>query len=209
MGGCGYHGGVFRIDAVRSLAALLPAMKLLPGLPPPERDQLARFALVFACIIVGWAVAHDLYLIHVEPRHFTEYHRPLLPISDLRLLALQYATVATLGPGLVFGALAYTACRAGRRRRFALRPVALGFAGVIAAGELLILALGRYSFSSYKSGAGPLYPPVLYPDLTDGIVYSQSVNISAYLIAPALGVAYLVALALSRPRDVPVSAPSS
>lgn len=178
----------------------MPLLHPFPDLPPPERDQLARFALAFAAIIVAWAIAHDLYLIHVEPRHFTEYHRPLLPIRDLRLLALQYATVATLGPGLVFGALAYAACRAGRRRRLALRPAALGFAGVIAAGELVILALGRYSFSSYKAGAGTLYPPALYPDLTDGIVYSQSVNISAYLVAPALGAAYLAALALFRPR---------
>jgi hypothetical protein len=178
-------------------------MKLLPGLPPTERDQLARFALAFAAIIVGWAIAHDLYLIHVEPRHFTEYHRPLLPISDLRLLALQYATVATLGPGLLFGALAYAACRAGRGARLRLRPVALGFAGVIAAGEALILALGRYSFENYKAGSGPLYPLALYPDTTDGILYSQSVNISAYLVAPVLGAAYLATLALFRPRGAP------
>ena len=177
-------------------------MKLLPGLPPSERDQLARFALTFAAIIVGWAVAHDLYLIHVEPRHFTEYHRPLLPLHDLRLLALQYATVATVGPGLVFGALAYAACRAGRPAPLALRPVALGFAGVIATGEMIILALGRYSFSTYKAGYGPLYPAVLYPDTTDGIIYSQSVNISAYLVAPAFGTAYLAVLALRRFRKV-------
>ena len=178
-------------------------MKLFSRLPPPEREQLARFALAFAAIIVGWAVSHDLYLIHVEPRHFTEYHRPLLPIHDLRLLALQYASVATLGPGLVFGALAYAACRAGRWPRLPLRPVALGFASVIAAGEVLILALGRYSFAHYKAGSGPLYPSVLYPDMTDGIVYSQSVNISAYLVAPLLGLAYLAALAFFRAKRAP------
>jgi hypothetical protein len=178
---------------------LLP-VKLLSRMPQAERDQLVRFALVFAAIIVGWAVAHDLYLIHVEPRHSTEYHRPLLPITDLRLLALQYATVATLGPGLAFGALAYAACRVGPWPRLALRPVALGFAGVIAAAECAILALGAYSINRYKSGGAPLYPISLYPDTTPGIVHSQSVNISAYLVAPAQGVFYLLAVWLHRRR---------
>lgn len=169
-------------------------------MPQAERDQLVRFALTFAAIIVGWAVSHDLYLIHVEPRHFTEYHRPLLPITDLRLLALQYATVATLGPGLVFGALAYVASRVGAGSRLALRPVALGFAGVIALGECVILALGAYSSARYRAGGAPLYPLALYPDTTPGIIHSQSVNISAYLVCPALGALYLLALWLRRRR---------
>ncbi len=180
--------------------------KLLPQLPQAGRDQLARFALTFAAIIVGWAVAHDLHLIHVEPRHFTEYHRPLLPITDLRLLALQYATVATLGPGLVFGALAYVVCRGNLLSRvppappLPLRAAALGFAGVVVIGELVILGLGAYSLNQYKAGAGPLYPLALYPDRTEGIIHSQSVNISAYLVAPALGATYLFGIWLRRAR---------
>ncbi|HSH94648.1 MAG TPA: hypothetical protein VK968_10930, partial [Roseimicrobium sp.] len=51
-----------------------------------ERRTCAAFVITFALTIIVWACAHDLYLIGVEPRHFTEYHRPLLPISDHRLL---------------------------------------------------------------------------------------------------------------------------
>lgn len=175
-------------------------MKLLPALPQPERVQLARFALTFAAIIVGWAVLHDLHLIHAEPRHFTEYHRPLLPISDLRMLAIQYALVATFGPGLVFGALAYAACRAGSPPKLGLARAAGGFALVIAFAECVILALGSFSLRRFLAGGAPLYPVSLYPDLTPGIVYSQSVNISAYLVAPALGVVYLTVLWIWRRR---------
>lgn len=175
-------------------------MKLLPALPQPERAQLVRFALTFAPIIVGWAVLHDLHLIHAEPRHFTEYHRPLLPLSDLRLLALQYATVATFGPGLVFGALAYAACRGGGAPKLGLPPVAIGFALVVALAEVAILALGSFSLRRFQAGGATLYPESLYPDLTPGIVYSQSVNISAYLVAPVLGVVYLTVLWIWRRR---------
>ena len=60
---------------------------------------MVRFALAFAVVVVSWACLHDVYLIGIEPRHFTEYHRPLLPIRNHTLLALQYAFVATVGPG--------------------------------------------------------------------------------------------------------------
>ncbi len=179
-------------------------MRLRPPariLPPEEHALAARFILIFAGIIAGWAILHDWYLIHVEPRHFTVYHRPLLPLTNLWLLALQYAFVATVGPGLVFGFLAWCAARGGRRRRpFTLGPVAGGFAAVIGVAELIILGLGRFSLRRFQAGDGPLYPEWLYPDFTDGIVHSQSVNLSAYLVAPALGAIYLAAVWLRRPR---------
>ncbi|MFH1497262.1 MAG: hypothetical protein ABII82_05485 [Verrucomicrobiota bacterium] len=168
-------------------------------LPPDKQPEVVRFALVFAGIISSWAVLHDLYLIHIEPRHFTVYHRPLLPITNLWLLALQYALVATIGPGLVFGFLAWCAARGGQRQPRALAPVAGGFGLIIIAAEIIILGLGRFSLRRFHSGDGPLYPQWLYPDFTDGIIHTQSVNISAYLVAPALGALYLLVVWLRRP----------
>lgn len=191
-------------------------MRLRPPsriLPPEEHAHAVCFALVFAGIIAGWAILHDWHLIHVEPRHFTEYHRPLLPLTNLWLLALQYAFVATIGPGLVFGFLAWCAARGGGRRPRTLGRVAGGFAAVIVVAELIILGLGRFSLQRFQAGGAPLYPEWLYPDFTDGIVYTQSVNLSAYLVAPTLGAVYLLAVWLRRPAkqtaDEPVTPPDA
>lgn len=168
--------------------------------PEAERAPLARFALVFAGMVVGWAILHDLYLIRVEPRHFTEYHRPLLPITHHALLAVQYATVATFGPGLVFGFLAWLACRAGSRATVSLGRAAGGFALLMAGVEAVLLLLGAHARARIAEGRPPLYPLFAYPDQTPGILVSQTVNISAYLIAPTAGALYLLARFLARPR---------
>jgi len=164
-------------------------------IPETERRTLAWFVIVFALTIMAWAAAHDLYLISVEPRHFTEYHRPLLPLSDHRLLALQYATVATLGPGMVFGALAFAACRLGPRASHSLRFAWRLFLQFIVLIEASTLAVGAWARARYAAGQSLPYPDWLYPDTTAGIAYSQSVNVTAYLAATVLGGCYLVTLA--------------
>ncbi len=159
-----------------------------------------RFVITFACMVVGWAFVHDLYLIHLEPRHFTEYHRPLLPITHLPLLALQYAVVASLGPGMVFGFLAWLACRAGGRGPVPLRRAALEFGGVLVGVEIALLLLGEIARQRVVTGRPPLYPLWAYPDFTPGILVSQTINISAYLIAPAAGALYLAGVFARRRR---------
>ena len=168
--------------------------------PDAEREHLARFALVFAAMVVGRACLHDLYLIRVEPRHFTEYHRPLLPITNHALLAVQYATVATVGPGLVFGFLAWIACRAGKFPQVSLARAAGGFALVMLGVEAVLFAIGSLARNRVENGLPPLYPAWAYPDDTAGIHVSQTINISAYLIAPAVGALYLLARHLGRRR---------
>lgn len=151
---------------------------------------------------MAWASLHDLYLIGIEPRHFTAYHRPLLPLSDHRLLALQYATVATLGPGMVFGALAFVACRLGSRTPRSLGCAWRLFLPVIAIIEGSTLIVGAWARSRHAIGASLPYPDALYPDSTAGIAYSQSVNITAYLAAAGFGGLYLVTSWLTRKRQV-------
>lgn len=161
-------------------------------IPEHERRPLARFMLSFAGLILAWAFLHDLYLIGVEPRHFTDYHRPLLPLSHHGLLALQYAVVATLGPGLAFGFLAWLACRAGPRAPLPLASALAGFAGLLLGIEVLLLSLGALARARLAAGLPPLYPPQAYPDSTPGIVVTQTINISAYLVAPVAGALYLL-----------------
>ncbi len=167
---------------------------------PEERRTRVRFVLTFGMMVVGWAVLHDLWLIQVEPRHFTEYHRSLLPITDLGLLAVQYAFVATLGPGLAFGFLAHAACRGGTARPARMARVAAGFVVVMVLVECVLIGLGHWSLARFRAGGTPLWPDWVYPDFTDGIVFSQTVNVGAYLLAPAAGVGWLAAVWLWRRR---------
>lgn len=176
--------------------------------PNGERGPLVRFALVFCGLVVGWACLHDLYLISIEPRHFTEYHRPLLPIQHHGPLALQYATVATTGPGLVFGFLAWLACRAGPRRPVSLVRAARGFAIVMTLVEAGLVLLGAYARERFAQGLAPLYPPWAYPDETLGILVTQTINISAYLLAPLAGTLYLAGLFSPEPTTLPKKRPS-
>lgn len=173
---------------------------LFRHLPDAERPHLARFVLTFTVTIVAWAIAHDLYLIHVEPRHFTEYHRPLLPITNHALLAIQYATVATLGLGMVFGAIAWAVSRLGPHPKNSLCLAWLLFAPTLLVIEAATLLVGTYARSRHAAGLPLPYPDWLYPDNTAGIAYSQSVNLTAYLGAATLGAAYLLALLLLRYR---------
>ncbi len=186
-------------------AGVVPTTLCIMRLPfsEQERGEVVRFALVFCGMIVTWACLHDLYLIGVEPRHFTEYHRPLLPITHHGLLALQYATVATVGPGLVFGFLAWLACRAGKRRAISLGRAAGGFAIVVLVIETGLLLLGAHARERFEQGLAPLYPLWAYPDHSLGILVTQTVNISAYLFAPALGAIYLAGLFLTRAKAHP------
>lgn len=178
----------------------MPFSSLVRLSAPEERRTRVRFVLTFGAMVVGWAVLHDLWLIQVEPRHFTEYHRPLLPITNLGLLAVQYAFVATFGPGLAFGFLAHAACRGGMARPARLGRVAAGFAVVMALVECVLVGLGHWSLARFRAGGAPLWPAWVYPDFTDGIVFSQTVNVGAYLLAPASGAGWLAAVWLWRRR---------
>ncbi len=157
-----------------------------------ERPYVLRFTLFFAIVITAWVVIHDVHLMAVEPRHFTEFHREVLPLSNLNLLAVQYALIASLGPAVLYGFLAYFACRT-----FSFYPVELmkcgcGFILLICLFEYGLLCVGRYAYNQFITTGETLYPKTFYPELSDGIIYTQSVNVSAYLFVPPLAGLYLL-----------------
>lgn len=157
----------------------------------PEKRQFGLFTMGFAGVIACWAFLHDWWLITVEPRHFTEFHPPLLSISHPVLLALQYAVVASLGPGLAYGMMVYFAARRGRWKKLALRPLLLVFCPVLLAVEAVVTGMGLWAVGRFDGGLAPLYPEWLYPELSRGLVYTQTVNISTYAVAPLSGLLYL------------------
>ncbi len=180
---------------------MIPSPRLLRlRLSDCERRNLAGFVIGFGITIITWATLHDIYLIGVEPRHFTEYHRPLLPITNHTLLALQYATVATLGPGMVFGAFAFACSRLGRRVPLGFRTAWLTFLPFVALIEITALLVGRHAASLHAHGLALPYPAAFYPDGSAGIAYTQSVNVTAYFAAAVFGASYQLLLVLLRAK---------
>jgi hypothetical protein len=173
-------------------------MRLRWPFPESEHRVLAWFVITFGLTVTAWASAHDLYLIGVEPRHFTEFHVPLLPISDLRLLAIQYAVIATLGPGMALGAMAFAICRLGSRMPHSLITAWRLFLPFIAIIEATSWIVGKLAVARLNAGELLPYPETLYPENTPGIVYTQSVNITAYIAAIIFAGIYLITLWLLR-----------
>lgn len=169
-------------------------------LDPPEQRAFTAFVIAFGASIMAWACLHDLHLIRTEPRHFTVYHQPLLPLTNHTLLALQYAVAATLGPGMVFGGITFAVSRLGQSPRIGLRRALAWFIPFLAAIEIASLRVGALARSRHATGAALPYPEFFYPDDTAGIAYSQSVNLTAYLAAGVFGALYLLTLTLLRRR---------
>lgn len=167
-------------------------------IPEAERPHLLRYVGVFTTTIVVWAVLHDIVLITIEPRHFTEFHRPVLPLSHPVLLALQYATIASAGPAMAYGALAWWACRAGAARPLPLRRVWAGFISIILALEACVFGLGWLAARRFDAGDGTLLPAALYPDDSRGIAITQTINLAVYAMVPACAALYLAILGWRR-----------
>lgn len=175
------------------------------AIPESERAHCVRFLVGFGGLIVAWAVVHDLNLMRIDHRHFTEFHRPLLPLSSHFLLAIQYAVVATLGPGLLFGAVAFCLCRLGPWQTIRFRKAWFGFLPFLVAVEAASLFAGYLARKRFIEDGSFLFPEVFYPDVSPGILFTQSANIAAYLAAFIGSLLFFLILTLvryfSRPRE--------
>lgn len=153
-------------------------------IPADEKRLFVRFALSFMGYISLWAILHDQIIIRIDSRHFTDYHRPILNISNHTLLAIQYGFIATFGLGLVFGMMTYCVSRFGRLRKLPFKDVFLRFMVLSLIVEFICLILGYLEHLYYGSHREHLfYPDFVFPDSTHGIAITQTMNISAYLLA--------------------------
>ena len=134
-----------------------------------------------------YCVLHDQYLIRIAPEHFTVWHPPLWGIEDLTLLALAWGFRASVGPGLVLGLATLFLSRAGSRPKVAtgkiIRAVPLG----ILVTELAGLSAGGWV---WKTGL-PLYPAAMYPDLSEALMVSQTIQLTCYAAGGLVGLLFL------------------
>ncbi|CAA6677437.1 MULTISPECIES: hypothetical protein [unclassified Lentimonas] len=169
-------------------------------IPVEKRPAFIRHVWVYALTIILWAVLHDLILISIEPRHFTEFHTKLYPFQNHLLLVLEYATVATFGPGMMFGIITFALTQLGRWRA----PLSFSFAYkrffiLIFSIETLCLLAGHIDSSRYQPNlTHTFYPEQWYPDNSVGIAFTQTANITAYLSAAIGSAIFFLYLQWSR-----------
>ncbi|WP_341402329.1 hypothetical protein [Luteolibacter soli] len=147
-------------------------------MPLLQEKRSVTYAIVFGIWVevFVYCVLHDQYLIRISPEHFTVYHPPLWGITDLTLLALAWAFRASIGPGLGLGLVALFLGRAGRRPKVAPTRMLKIVPWLLLATEAVGLAAGAWAWKTKQ----PLFPEDIYPDLTEPMLISQSIQLACY-----------------------------
>jgi hypothetical protein len=163
--------------------------------PPAERGQLITFQLWTAVTILVYGIVHDQWVMAVSADHFTLYHPKLIETRWPRLNTAALAAVATLGPGLVLGALLWMAARWGEKRPRLLYPVVWRrLLVLLACLEVAAMSVGFVSAWRFERlvAEGLLLPEWVYPEMEKGLVVAQTIQLFTYAAA-AVGSWVLIA----------------
>lgn len=170
---------------------LLSGMKAIH--PAPMNLLREKRSVTYAIVFGIWAqvflycLLHDQYLIRISPEHFTVYHPPLWGITDLTLLAAAWAFRASIGPGLGLGLAALFLARAGRGPKVAPGQLLKIVPWLLLATEVAGLAAGAWAWKTQQ----PLFPEIVYPDLTLPMLISQSIQLACYGMAMLVSLGFL------------------
>lgn len=134
-----------------------------------------------------YCLLHDQYMVRVAPTHFTVYHEPLWGIENHSLLAAAWAFRASVGPGLVLGLAALFLGRAGSRPKIAPRTMLKIVPCLILLTEISGLSAGLWAWRNER----PLYPDAVYPDGTLPILFSQTNQVTCYLVGGLVSAGFL------------------
>src|SRR5688572_10665422 len=147
-------------------------------MPLLHEKRSVTYAIVFGiwAEVFLYCLLHDQYLIRISPEHFTVYHAPLWVITDLTLLAAAWAFRASVGPGLGWGLVALFVARAGRRPKTAPGRLLKRVPWLILVTEAAGLAVGAWVWKTQR----PLFPEIVYPELTLPLLITQSIQLTCY-----------------------------
>ncbi len=165
-----------------------------------KRSVIYSFASRVWGRVAVYAVGHDQYIARIEPRHFTEYHKPFLGIESPSLLAAVHAFLASIGPGFLLGIACVLVGWMGSRPRISDRYVMNGVIVVIACAELSSLLSGLWVYQTGRS----FYPDFLFPEVTKSLVITQTIQVTCYLASVLFSGALLLAILCKRRRIRPL-----
>lgn len=159
-------------------------------------SRASFFKTVLGVWLLVWVFAtlHDQYLIRIYPEHFTVWHYHIPWTDNLTLLAIAYAFGASISPGLILGTALYVAGRLFNRPKLRIRTIFLWVTAIFVAVEFLGLMAGLIAWRNKTE----LYPSWLYPDITPGILITQSIQITAYLAGALLSLLLLLSIWIYR-----------
>ena len=128
-------------------------------------------------LVALYAVAHDQYLVRIEPRHFTEYHAPLWEIENPAILAAIHSFLASFGPGLTLGMACVLVAWKGAYPRLSRRFILTGVLVVI----LLTEGTALLSWLWVRRHGASFYPDAFFPERSLPLVTTQTIQVTCYL----------------------------
>jgi len=146
--------------------------------------------------VAAYAVAHDQYVVRIEPRHFTVYHDPVPGVTSPEVQAAILAFQASFLPGFMLGFACVIVAWAGDWPRLPERFVLPGVLIVIVLSELCSLLSWRW----VRARGSSFYPDFIFPDDTLGIITTQTIQITCYAASAVFSVCLLTIMALCRYR---------
>lgn len=162
-----------------------------------SRRTTYRIILGVWLMIAGYAVIHDQVIVSIAPEHFTEYHEPIRGVNGPRALAAIHALAASVVKGIPFGLLCVWIGRRGPRRKVPVKTFFLGTLSILLLTECVAVAAGVW----VHRGNQPPYPPAWYPEHSLPILITQTVQITCYLSAFFLSMAFFAMLHRWRRRN--------
>jgi hypothetical protein len=159
------------------------------AMPLLHEKRSVTYAIIFGiwAEVFLYCVLHDQYLIRISPEHFTVHHLPLWGISDLTLLAVAWAFRASVGPGLGLGLVALFAARAGGLPKVAPGRLLKVVPWLILVTEAAGLLAGGWV---WKTGQ-PLFPEIVYPELTRPLLISQTIQLTCYGVGALVSLGFI------------------
>lgn len=164
-----------------------------------QEKRSVTYAIVFGiwAEVFLYCVLHDQYLIRISAEHFTVYHPPLWGITDLTLLAAAWAFRASVGPGLGLGLVALFVARAGSGPKVAPKRLLKVVPWLILVTEAAGLATGAWVWKTRQ----PLYPEIVYPELTLPLLISQTIQLTCYGVGMLVSLGFLGWIAKERRKQ--------
>jgi hypothetical protein len=162
-------------------------------MPASHRNFLPIAIGTFA-LVTFYGLVNDQGIVAIAPEHFTVFHPHFFPFKQPWAIALCFALVATGGPGLAWGILLYWMGHYGPGPTVGARAT-LTLVVII----VLLTAAAAWGLGWHVHHTGvPPYPEFFYPTNSKGLIITQTVQLTNYLVGLLGAFASLCAIALYR-----------
>ena len=131
-------------------------------------------------MVTIYAMLHDQYIVKIAPEHFTIYHCGLEWLSgNDNILALGYAFLAAISPGLFFGFFLGISCRFGELPKVSLRSVVFITIMVVVIAEIVSIISGLYVYFKRRT----IVPSSWCGDYGLPVLITNTIQMTCYIMS--------------------------